>query len=67
MRGTPAPLEQRRKDAAIRDLHEQVAELSRAQTTAVTKMEAALDALKDAVCELAPEPERGRGGKAPRA
>lgn len=49
-----------RKDAAIRDLYEQVAELSRAQTEAITKMESALVALKEAIHQLAPRPQRGR-------
>ena len=48
-----------RKDAAIRELYEQVAELSRAKTMAITKMESALVALKDVVEELK-EPRRGR-------
>ena len=38
-----------RKDAALRELYEQVAEMSRAQTQAVTKVEAALVALKYAI------------------
>ena len=49
-----------RKDAAIRELYEQVGELSRAQTAAITKMEAALVALKEAISELNPAPARGR-------
>ena len=49
-----------RKDAAIRELYEQVAELSRVQTAAITKMEAALVALKEAITELNPAPKRGR-------
>ncbi len=49
-----------RKDLAIRELYEQVAELSRVQTTAITKMEAALVALKEAIVEFNPEPSRGR-------
>ena len=49
-----------RKDAAIRELYEQVAELSRVQTAAITKMEAALVALKEAISELNPAPPRGR-------
>jgi len=54
-----------RKDAAIRDLYEQVAELSRGQTAAITKMEAALVALKDAISELSPVPRRGRHDSVP--
>ena len=49
-----------RKDAAIRELYEQVAELSRVQTAAITKMEAALVALKEAITELNPASKRGR-------
>jgi hypothetical protein len=49
-----------RKDAAIRELYEQVAELSRVQTAAITKMESALVALKEAITELNPAPMRGR-------
>jgi hypothetical protein len=49
-----------RKDAAIRELYEQVAELSRVQTAAITKMESALVALKDAITQLKSEPERER-------
>lgn len=50
-----------RKDNAIHDLYEQVAELSRTQTAAVIKMEAALVALKDALDRLASErAHRGR-------
>ena len=41
-----------RKDAALRELYEQVAEMSRAQTQAVTKVEAALVALKSAIENL---------------
>ncbi len=49
-----------RKDVAIRELYEQVAELSRVQTAAITKMEAALVALREAIAELNPAPKRGR-------
>lgn len=41
-----------RKDAALRELYEQVAEMSRAQTQAITKVEAALVALKRAIENL---------------
>ncbi len=41
-----------RKDAALRDLYEKVAEISRAQTEAITKVEAALVALKHAIEEI---------------
>lgn len=44
-----------KKDAALRDLYEQVAEMSRAQTEAVTKVTAALVALKDAIEDLRDE------------
>jgi hypothetical protein len=47
-----------RKDAAIRELSSELAELSRVQTQAVTKMEAALVALKEAICHLNPDAER---------
>ena len=43
-----------------RELYEQVGELSRAQTAAITKMEAALVALKEAISELNPAPAGGR-------
>ncbi|MGE0326987.1 MAG: hypothetical protein AB7K71_36595 [Polyangiaceae bacterium] len=52
-----------KKDAAIRDLYEQVADLGRIQTAAITKMEAALVGLKEAVTELL-EPTRGRNADA---
>lgn len=54
-----------RKDAAIRDLYEQVAELSRVQTEAITKMESALVALKEAITQLTPAPQRGRQDSVP--
>jgi len=41
-----------KKDAALRELCDKVAEMSRAQTEAVTKVEAALVALKDALKDL---------------
>ena len=41
-----------RKDAALRELYDKVAEMGRAQTAVVTKVEAALLALKDAIEEL---------------
>lgn len=41
-----------RKDAALRELYEQVAAMSRAQTEAVIKVEAALVALKHAIEDL---------------
>lgn len=40
------------KDAALRELYERVAEMGRAQTEAIVKVEAALVALKDAIEEL---------------
>jgi hypothetical protein len=45
-----------RKDAALRELYERVAEMSAAQTEAITKVESALVALKDAISDL----RRGR-------
>ena len=41
-----------KKDAALRELHDRLAEMCRTQTEAVTKVEAALVALKDAIEEL---------------
>ncbi len=41
-----------KKDAALRELYERVAEISVAQTLAINKVEAALVALKDAISEL---------------
>ena len=41
-----------KKDAALRELYDKVAEMSRAQTEAVTKVEAALLALKEAIEEM---------------
>ena len=41
-----------RKDAALRELYERVAEMGRVQTEAVTKVEAALVALKDAIEDM---------------
>jgi hypothetical protein len=41
-----------KKDAALRELYEKVAEMSRAQTEAVTKVEAALVALREAIEDL---------------
>jgi hypothetical protein len=41
-----------RKDAALRELCDRVAEISRAQTTAIVKFEAALVALKAAIEDL---------------
>jgi hypothetical protein len=41
-----------KKDVALRELCDKVAEMSRAQTEAVTKVEAALVALKDALKDL---------------
>jgi hypothetical protein len=38
-----------KKDAALRELSDEVAEMSRAQTEAMTNVEAALAALEDAV------------------
>jgi hypothetical protein len=49
-----------KKDAALRELYAEVAALSRAQTEAVTKVESALLALKDAITELKPEAHAGR-------
>ena len=41
-----------KKDAMLRELHDRLAEMCRAQTEAVTKVEAALVALKDAIEDL---------------
>jgi hypothetical protein len=41
-----------KKDAALRELHDRLAEMCRAQTEAVTKVEAALVALKDAIEDM---------------
>jgi hypothetical protein len=41
-----------KKDAALRELFDKVAEMGRAQTEAVTKVEAALVALKAAIEDL---------------
>jgi hypothetical protein len=41
-----------KKDAQLRELFDKVAEMGRAQTEAVTKVEAALVALKDAIEDL---------------
>jgi len=41
-----------KKDAALRELYDRVAEMGRAQTEAVTKVEAALVALKEAIRDL---------------
>ena len=41
-----------KKDAALRELYERVAEISTAQTLAINKVEAALVALKEAITEL---------------
>lgn len=40
------------KDAVLRELYERVAEMGRAQTEAIVKVEAALVALKDAIEEM---------------
>ena len=48
------------KDAALRELYERVAEMGRAQTEAIVKVESALLALKDAIEEL--RDARGVGG-----
>ena len=41
-----------KKDAQLRELFDRVAEMGRAQTEAVTKVEAALVALKDAIEDM---------------
>ncbi len=41
-----------KKDAALRELYDKVAEMGRAQTEAVTKVEAALLALKEAIKDM---------------
>ncbi len=52
-----------RKDAALRELYERVAEMGRAQTEATVKVEAALLALKEAIEERrdAPPPPEAPG------
>ena len=40
------------KDAVLRELYERVAEMGKAQTEAIVKVEAALVALKDAIEEM---------------
>lgn len=52
-----------KKDASLRELYEEVTALSRSQTEAVTKVEAALVALKEATAELKPEAKAGRYSK----
>jgi len=52
-----------KKDASLRELYAEVTALSRAQTEAVTKVEAALVALKEAIAELKPEAKAGRYSK----
>ncbi len=41
-----------RKDAALRELYERVADISTQQTIAINKVEVALVALKEAITEL---------------
>lgn len=43
-----------RKDAALRELYDRVADMSRAQTEATVKVEAALIALREAIADLRP-------------
>ena len=43
---------QDKKDKEIRDLYQKVVELSEAQTAAITKVESALNALRDAIDRL---------------
>jgi hypothetical protein len=50
-----------KKDAALRELYEEIATLSRTQTEAVFKVEAALAALKDTLSDLV---RRQRSGAA---
>jgi hypothetical protein len=49
-----------RKDASLRELYQEVVQLSRAQTEAITKVEAALWALKDAIAEFRSETRADR-------
>ena len=49
-----------KKDASLRELYQEVVQLSRAQTEAVTKVEAALIALKDAIEAIQPKARRAR-------
>ena len=50
-----------RKDAALRELYERVAEMGRAQTEATVKVEAALVALKEAIEEMHDPPGTSGG------
>jgi hypothetical protein len=47
-----------KKDASLRELYQEVVQLSRAQTEAVIKVEAALIALKDAIAAIQPKARR---------
>jgi len=49
-----------KKDAALRELYQEVVQLSRTQTEAVTKVEAALVALKDAIQAIQPRARKKR-------
>jgi outer membrane protein TolC len=49
-----------KKDAALRELYEEVTKLSRTQIEAIAKVEAALLALRDAIANLRPEARGGR-------
>ncbi|WP_230469913.1 hypothetical protein [Lujinxingia vulgaris] len=49
------------KDAALRELYERVAEMGKAQTEAIVKVEAALVALKDAIEEMHEHTSAGGG------
>ena len=49
------------KDAALRELYERVAEMGKAQTEAIVKVEAALVALKDAIEEMHEHTVSGAG------
>lgn len=49
------------KDAVLRELYERVAEMGKAQTEAIVKVEAALVALKDAIEEMHEHTVSGAG------
>lgn len=49
-----------RKDATLRELYERIAEMGRAQTEAVVKVEAALLALKQAIDQLSASSQKDR-------
>lgn len=50
-----------KKDKEVKDLYEKVAQISEAQTSAITKVESALLALREAIDELRHRSTAGRG------